>query len=232
MDPESPVNSDLQFDSQMTHLYVMTKQKVSKVKLHQCSLYKTCSDCLGADDSYCGWCSMENKCNLRSNCQAAASDPLNWISTDDKRCTTISSVTPNQLQRTTVTTLDLVVENLPTFPEQQLFCAFSALNKTLITNATRESHGVKCITPGTDDLPNIPQGQHYFTAQLSVRISNGIDLAATKFTFFDCNSLNSCTECVSSSFPCDWCVDAKRCTHDSAENCRSGALITGINVSI
>ncbi len=36
------------------------------------------------------------------------------------------------------------------------------------------------------------------------------------------------TSCVSSPFPCDWCVDGHRCTHDTAENCRNDILVTGI----
>jgi hypothetical protein len=35
--------------------------QVSKVKVQECNVYKTCWDCLGAKDPYCGWCSLENK---------------------------------------------------------------------------------------------------------------------------------------------------------------------------
>ena len=228
IDPGSPVNPDLLFDSQLMHLYVLTEKKVSKVKVQECSVYKTCWDCLGAKDPYCGWCSLENKCNLRSDCQDAAKDPLYWISYKSGRCTTITTVTPDQLQRTTARTLELVIENLPTLSGQFL-CAFSALDKTLITNASRKSYGVNCTTPRTDLLPSIPPGRHHFTAKLSVRMTNGPDLVATNFTFFDCNTYSSCTQCVSSSFPCDWCVDGHRCTHDTAENCRNDILVTGVS---
>ena len=51
---------------------------------------------------------------------------------------------------------------------------------------------------------------------------------ATNFTFYDCQSYTSCTACVSSLFPCDWCVGGHRCTHDTGENCRNEILITGI----
>ena len=71
----------------------------------------------------------------------------------------------------------------------------------------------------------------YFTAKLSVRMTTGPDFVATNFTFFDCTTYTSCTECVSSSYPCDWCVDGDRCTHDTAENCRNDILVTGVNVS-
>lgn len=70
------------------------------------------------------------------------------------------------------------------------------------------------------------------TAELSVRPINGSDLASTSFTFFDCSSYSSCTQCVTSPFPCDFCIEAHRCTHDTAENCRNDILVTGVNVSI
>jgi plexin A len=57
--------------------------------------------------------------------------------------------------------LELVIENLPTLSGQFL-CAFTALDKTLITNATRKPYGVNCTTPRTDLLPSIPQGQRNY----------------------------------------------------------------------
>lgn len=45
------------------------------------------------------------RCSLRSDCQDAAKDPLYWISYKSGRCTTITSVIPNQLQRTTARTV-------------------------------------------------------------------------------------------------------------------------------
>ena len=43
-------------------------------------------------------------------------------------------------------TLQLVIENLPQLPGNFL-CAFSALGKVLMTNATRTATGVSCTTP-------------------------------------------------------------------------------------
>ncbi|KAI5692529.1 hypothetical protein M8J77_003131, partial [Diaphorina citri] len=228
VDENMTVNADLHLDSKAMHLYVMTERRVSKVKVQECKVYKTCWDCLNRKDPYCGWCSLDNKCSLRSDCQDAAKDPLSWISYKSGRCTTITSVTPNQLQRTTARTLDLAIENLPKLPGQFL-CAFTIAEKTLTTEAVKKTNGVGCITPRTDFLPSIPVGQHNITAKLSVRSSNGPDFVTTKFMFFDCNTYSSCTQCVSSDFPCDWCVDGHRCTHDTAENCRNDILITGVS---
>jgi plexin A len=121
-----------------------------------------------------------------------------------------------------------VIDNLPVL-EGQFFCAFTTAAKTQITNATRSANGVSCPTPPTDSLPPISPGQHHFTAKLSVRMKDSPDFVATNFTFYDCGSYSSCTQCVSSPFPCDWCVGGHRCTHDTGENCRNDILVTGVS---
>lgn len=105
IDENSPVNSDMHFDLQELNLYVMTKNRVSKVKVHDCTVFSSCAECLGAKDPYCGWCSLENKCSLRSNCDENSNDPLFWVTYKTGKCTTITSVLPHQLQRTTARTV-------------------------------------------------------------------------------------------------------------------------------
>ncbi|XP_055945383.1 plexin A3-like isoform X2 [Argiope bruennichi] len=227
IDEGSPINADMVFDKAKNHLYVMTEKRVTMVKVQECHMFKTCMDCLGANDPYCGWCSLENKCSLRGACAEAAQDPLYWLSYKSGRCTTITEVHPPQIQRTTARILNLVIDNLPAL-EGQFFCAFSALGKVLVMNATRSANGVNCATPHTDSLPPIPPGEHHFTAKLSVRMKVGPDFVATNFTFYDCSTYTSCTQCVSSDFPCDWCVTGHRCTHDTGENCRNDVLVTGV----
>ncbi|XP_015793671.1 plexin-A2 [Tetranychus urticae] len=228
IDEGSAINSDMLFSStNKNYLYVMTEKRVTMLKVQECQIYRTCSECLGARDPYCGWCSLENKCSLRSDCAEAAADPLYWLSYKSGKCTTITHVSPAQLQRTTTRTLGLFIDNLPAL-DGQFFCAFTAFGKTRITNATRSVHGINCPTPPTDTLPQIPPGSHHFTAKLSVRMKTGPDFVATNFTFYDCSSYLSCTQCVSSPFPCDWCVGGHRCTHDTGENCRNDILVTGL----
>ncbi|XP_069180066.1 plexin-A4 isoform X2 [Procambarus clarkii] len=228
VDQDSPVRQDMYFDKAGDHLYVMTSNKISKVKAQECSIYEGCNQCLGARDPYCGWCSLENKCSLRRDCRDATQDPQHWVSYKTGRCTTITQVMPDKLQRTTARTLSLMIDNLPSV-EGTLQCVFSAMGKDLNTEAKRTAQGVSCTTPRNDMLPDIPQNEHHFTAKLSVRKSEGPEFVSTNFTFFDCNTYSSCTECVSSPFPCDWCVDGHRCTHDSAENCRNDVLVNGVN---
>ena len=140
----------------------------------------------------------------------------------------ITRVNPHELQRTTARTLQLDIDNFPDLTGRYI-CAFSALGKVLKTNATRTNSGVSCTTPRNDLLPVILRGESSFISKLSVMLESGKEIVETNFTFFDCNSYSSCTTCVSSQFPCDWCVDGHRCTHDTAENCRNDILVTGVN---
>ncbi|XP_055615927.1 plexin-A2 isoform X1 [Toxorhynchites rutilus septentrionalis] len=230
VDVGSKIQPDMYLDTVKYDLYLMSKHKLFKIKVYDCSVYTTCVACLSAKDPFCGWCSLENKCSPKRECQDNFKDPLSWLSYKSGKCTTITSVSPSQLQRTTARTLELVIENLPNLKEA-LVCAFTFANmeKPIITNATKKRNGVNCTTPRTDLLPQIGYGKNHFNAQLSIKTSQGPDIVSTKFTFFDCSTHLSCTQCVSSQFPCDWCVEAHRCTHDTAENCRNDILVTGIS---
>ncbi|XP_041981257.1 uncharacterized protein LOC121734723 [Aricia agestis] len=62
-----------------------------------------------------------------------------------------------------------------------------------------------------------------------IDIQNPALEANNNSSFVECNAYTSCTQCVSSPYPCDWCVDGQRCTHDTAENCRNDILVTGVS---
>ena len=226
----TPINPDMRFDRRdkaADFIYVMNDKKVSLIKVQECNQYKTCTECLGAYDPHCGWCSLENRCSIKSSCAEANQDSLYWLSYRSDKCTTITNVTPPQIQRTTTRTLSLAIDNFPSI-EGSFMCGFTALGRTEFTNATRSYAGVACPTPSTDSLPLLGPSHHDLVTKLSVRMYNSPDFAATNFTFFDCSSYTTCTECVSSPYPCDWCVAGHRCTHDTGENCRNDILITGV----
>lgn len=237
VDPEQrlPISADLRLDKSSdsaNYIYAMNEKKVVLLRVQECNIYRTCSECLGAHNPYCGWCSLDNKCSLRSDCDGATQDALYWLSYRSGKCTTITSVNPAQIQRTTTRTLALAIDNLPQFDGQQtqILCAFTFANqgKTEITSASRSVSGVTCPTPPTDILPQPSLLSHDIVTKLSVRMHQGPDFVATNFTFFDCSSYTTCTQCVSSPYPCDWCVVGHRCTHDTGENCRNDVLVTGV----
>lgn len=166
IDEGSPINQDMFFDKKEMNIYVMSERKVSKVRVHECNVHRSCGECLTARDPYCGWCSMENKCTLRTNCQDDGNDPLYWVNYKNGKCTSITSVTPHQLQRTTARNLELVIDHLPNLKEH-LVCAFTTKEKVIVTNATRNGNIVNCTTPRTDLLPQIEQGRREFLLSIS-----------------------------------------------------------------
>jgi plexin A len=232
VDPQrrTPINADMRFDRRDTtanFIYVMNDKKISLIKTQECNQYKTCAECLGAHDPHCGWCSLENRCSIKSSCAEANQDSLYWLSYRSGKCTTITSVSPPQIQKTTTRTLSLNIENLPSV-EGPFLCGFTTQGRTEFTNASRSLAGVTCPTPSTEILPPLAPSSHDLVTKLSVRMANGPDFTATNFTFFDCSSYSTCTDCVSSPYPCDWCVDNHRCTHDTGDHCRNDILVNGI----
>lgn len=100
------------------------------------------------------------------------------------------------------------------------------LGHTVTTVATRESYGVDCASPFANSFPSFPAGRHQLEAELIVRSNSYTNIASTNIAITDCSSYTSCTECTSSPYPCEWCVDSGRCTHDGATYCRNDILVT------
>ncbi|XP_048252946.1 plexin-A2-like isoform X3 [Haliotis rufescens] len=234
----SMVNADLRMDDQKLHLYVMTEKRLSKLKVQECSQYKTCGECLGAKDPYCGWCSLENKinmCSRQDECKAYEMT-MRWLPYSGQQCTNITRVVPEKIQKdhsSKTHTLELHIENLPDFPGQYE-CAFShdmrfvpiitIANKTMNTG---KNTGVTCQTPLPNQLPMVPTGQDHIVMRLSVRM-NQQDFVSTDFTFFDCSLHNSCTSCTQSDFPCTWCIKGHICSNIVSDDCRRNeTLVTG-----
>jgi plexin A len=55
-----PVSIGAENFTRKCFLFVCHAQ-VTKVRVQDCGIYKTCGECLGARDPYCGWCSLDNK---------------------------------------------------------------------------------------------------------------------------------------------------------------------------
>lgn len=229
--PEFIANRGMIYDKYRRFLYAITQTRLHKIRIANCALADNCQQCLAKRDPYCGWCSLENKCTEKGECRNEY-----WVNGKSGKCTQITQVQPKELQRTTARTLELIIENLPVVSpggeDMKLVCVFDVGgNKVLTTEATRKRNGVNCTTPRTDLLPPIAPGENAIVAELSVQKVGGPKLVATNFTFFDCSTHLSCTVCVSSKYPCDWCVEAHRCTHDTADNCRNDILVTGVSRS-
>jgi len=236
-DKRSVLRHGMVFDEDEEHLYVLTRAKISMVKVLDCSVFTSCSDCASERRLRCGWCSREAKCTSHEDC-LSTTDPTAWRTGTAQSCLPVLQVMPDMVQHREVRTLDLLLDGELPESGTGLECDFrikaglacsncpSGVSsfQDFTTPAYRTAKGFNCQTgPGTDVLADTP-----YTAAVVVREAGGKDLASGSVTFFSCHKYRSCTECVSSAFPCDWCVDGHRCTHDSAEECRNDILVNGV----
>ena len=96
----SPV-IQLTLSEQQDHIIALQKHTLIKLPVSECDrLYDECGDCMAASDPFCGWCSMENKCVGRHQCQTRE-----WISASNSasRCSQIEQVIPSSLSLPTTT---------------------------------------------------------------------------------------------------------------------------------
>ncbi|XP_065212600.1 plexin-A4-like [Planococcus citri] len=197
------------------------------VVIYKCNeMAKSENACSSLEKKYeCGWCQSSNQCQISNQCNnTVPNKPVDFSNTR------IADVNPKQLSRSERKLVSLTMENFPE-SDTQFVCVFGIQGKDILTNATRLNSTISCATPSTDSLPFLAKGEYNYTAELSVTATNS---SISKFglanvTFFDCNAYSSCTTCVTSPSPCDWCVDGNRCTYDTSENCRYDILVTGVN---
>ncbi|KAF0310705.1 Plexin-B [Amphibalanus amphitrite] len=98
VDPGSPVLADMQVDLPGEHVYVPTTQKVTLLRLQTCEQYTNCTECLQIRDPYCGWCSLEKRCTVRSECGKADSSSPRWLSIDaGQQCIDMERIEPQHI---------------------------------------------------------------------------------------------------------------------------------------
>ncbi|XP_001352289.2 plexin-B isoform X1 [Drosophila pseudoobscura] len=199
-------------------LYVLSLQKITKLRIEHCSVYTNCSACLESRDPFCGWCSLEKRCTVRSTCQRDTS-ASRWLSLGSgQQCIDFESIVPDKIPITELTQLHLIIRTLPEPFNAKYRCVFG--NSTPIDAEILEN-GLACATPPLDQRPIIPSNIDHVLVPLSVRSSEtNKDFVSRSFAFFDCSHHANCQECMHSSWGCNWCVFDNKCVHKS-QQCRN-----------
>uniref|UniRef100_A0A6P4EIQ6 Plexin-B n=1 Tax=Drosophila rhopaloa TaxID=1041015 RepID=A0A6P4EIQ6_DRORH len=199
-------------------LYVLSQRKITKLRIEHCSVYTNCSACLESRDPFCGWCSLEKRCTVRSTCQRDTS-ASRWLSLGSgQQCIEFESIIPEKIPITELTHLHLIIRTLPEPFNAKYRCVFG--NSTPI-DAEILDNGLGCATPPLDERPVIPTNTDHVLVPLSVRSSEtNKDFVSRYFAFFDCSHHGNCQECVRSSWGCNWCIFDNKCVHKSLK-CRN-----------
>nr|CAI5855263.1 unnamed protein product [Callosobruchus analis] len=209
------------------YLYVLSTSKVSKINVQHCSTYSNCSSCLESKDPYCGWCSLEKRCTVRSACQKASHSAPRWLSLGTgQQCIDFEQVYPERIPINQMTNVKLTIRTLPSLPPGAKYkCVFG--NAEPIDAELTES-GLICSTPRLSSRPSIPSKTDHILVSLSVRSSEtNKDFVSRNFAYYDCGRHTTCGECVRCKWACNWCVYENKCTHDVSTCQRS--IISGEN---
>lgn len=194
------------------------------MRIEHCAAYSNCSACLESRDPFCGWCSLEKRCTVRSTCQKDTT-AARWLSLGSgQQCIDFESIVPDKIPITELTKVQLIIRTLPEPYNAKYRCVFG--NSAPI-DAEAFENGLVCETPPVDQRPIIPANTDHVLVPLSVRSSEtNKDFVSRSFAFYDCSQHLNCRMCVRSSWGCNWCVFDNKCVHQ-LENCRNMENVVG-----
>ncbi|XP_003198833.3 plexin-B1 [Danio rerio] len=224
--PNVPISRELRLDHQEKHLYILTSNMLEKRPVAECEKQLDCQSCLMAHDPYCGWCVLEGKCGLRSECSNGnQKDQWLWSFDIEQQCLSVTFLNPSNISREERRNISLAIPGLPRLDQGHNYsCVFLGKPSLAIVTET----GVICSSPHINTLPSVPPGQDSFTVMLSVQFRDVV-VTSQEFTFYDCTSVKQlagslpCHGCVQSHWGCNWCVKQHMCTHKTV--CDEGLII-------
>lgn len=219
IDNGNKIMPDSLLSPKQDYLYVLSAKKITKLRVEHCNQYANCSMCLDSRDPFCGWCSLEKRCTIRTACQKDAS-ASRWLSHGNgQQCIDFEMVQPEKLPIDKVAAVNLIIRTLPELPFNAKYkCVFG--NSTPIEAQVTDT-GLKCATPPLKFRPIIEPHKDHVLVPLSVRSSEtNKDFVSRSFAFFDCGRHETCKSCVTSNWSCNWCIYDNVCLHNST-TCRT-----------
>uniref|UniRef100_A0A669DEQ6 Plexin B1 n=1 Tax=Oreochromis niloticus TaxID=8128 RepID=A0A669DEQ6_ORENI len=229
------ISSDLILDQKQEHLFIMTHNMVHTQPVAECQQHPDCHSCLLAHDPYCGWCVLEGRCVLQSQC-ARGSYPGQWLWSFDmeQQCLVVQNLVPSNLSREEMLYFSQVSLSIPRLPVLENGESYSCYFQDSHTPATITETGVTCRSPDTSRVPLVFRGQgECFLCMSVLGLSPQLFIGATsnvaEFDFFFHDQflfwlkVAACRGCVLSRWGCNWCVHQHACTHKPT--CEEGVII-------
>ncbi|KAM4562125.1 plexin-D1 [Odontesthes bonariensis] len=221
-------------------LYVMTSHHMLRVKVAECDQWKSCSDCLGAGDAHCGWCTLENRCTIQKEC-AQGLLARSWISLGEgpQQCPSIT-LTPKEISISAdIKVVGILINgSVPDLTGSRVECEYSPGLSTAAT--VHLDYGPAqiqtCPLLSRKHYQSILPGTDYLTVSVAIKV-NGTSVVSGSLIYYDCERTGaihpkmSCVSCLSTKWKCYWdqenhlCVsskdDSKHNLLESAATCPS-----------
>uniref|UniRef100_A0A672SKG9 Plexin-B1 n=1 Tax=Sinocyclocheilus grahami TaxID=75366 RepID=A0A672SKG9_SINGR len=213
-------------------IFITVLTQLEKRSVAECEKHLDCQSCLLAHDPYCGWCVLEGKCGLRSECvRGDQKDQWLWSFDIEQQCLSVTFLNPSNISREERRIIFLSIPGLPSLERGEHYsCVFQDRSSLAVVTES----GVTCSSPHVYTLPSVLPSQDFFTVTLSLRFHDVV-VTSREFTFYDCTAVKQlagsmpCHGCVQSRWGCNWCVNQHMCTHKGV--CDKGLIIYNEHVT-
>ncbi|RWS18010.1 plexin-B-like protein [Dinothrombium tinctorium] len=224
VDSGFPILADINLDHSQKYVFAASPYKVAKIKIERCFEYSNCSQCLGARNPYCGWCSLERRCTAKSECDDSISWELadkvfsspRWLPMETSQCIDFEEIRPSNVPINSVVQVELIIQQLPPLPYGSTYlCVFGEKSTPVVARQTH--NGLSCLTPPVSERPKITSGKDHVTVNLAVKSTvTKTDFIQRSFVFYDCSVHKTCRSCVTSEWACNWCTHENICSENAS----------------
>lgn len=170
-------------------LYVMTSNHMLRVKVAQCDQWNSCTECLGAGDAHCGWCTLENRCSLQKECSLGVS-PRSWIGLGEGplQCPSMT-LTPSEISISAdIKDIGILINgSVPDLIGSRVECEYGPEVSTAAT--VHLDYGPAqiqtCPLLPQDSYQPILPGTDHLTVSVAIKV-NGTAVVSGNFIVYDC----------------------------------------------
>uniref|UniRef100_A0A8C7H404 Plexin D1 n=1 Tax=Oncorhynchus kisutch TaxID=8019 RepID=A0A8C7H404_ONCKI len=198
------------------YLYLMTSHHLLRVKVAACGQYRSCSDCLGAGDAHCGWCTLESRCSIQRECSGWLM-VRSWIGMGEgpQQCPSMT-LTPQEISLSDVGIL--INGSVPDLVGSRVECDYGLGVATVAT--VHLDYGPAqiqtCPLLPRERYPHIPSGRDHLMVPVAIKV-NGTSVVSGTFLIYDCERTGAihpkiaCISCLSTRWRCYWDQNSHSC---------------------
>ncbi|XP_072418456.1 plexin-C1 [Chiloscyllium punctatum] len=221
LENESPISRNVIFDPLDTnYLYLASENEVRRIKVANCTQYKSCTDCLSAQDPYCDWHIVKKRCFFTTECESILSNSCITMKDGINNCLSIT-LNPVAIDASFKNTKLFTVKVTPKFNnfiKQNATCTLKNIgNKKVICTG---KFTTECSCNVSKNYDQLEQQSDPIIVEFAVK-SDSLNLV-NRSTVHNCFKIATsqqtntpCIDCIKSG--CHWCAVEHRCTYSS--NC-------------
>ncbi|XP_029477497.1 plexin-D1-like [Oncorhynchus nerka] len=202
------------------YLYLMTSHHLLRVKVAACGQYRSCSDCLGAGDAHCGWCTLESRCSIQRECSGGLM-VRSWIGMGEgpQQCPSMT-LTPQEISLSAdIKDVGILINgSVPDLVGSRVECDYGLGVATVAT--VHLDYGPAqiqtCPLLPRERYPHIPPGRDHLMVPVAIKV-NGTSVVSGTFLIYDCERTGAihpkiaCISCLSTRWRCYWDQNSHSC---------------------